>query len=111
MDVIKLMAFGPMRKETILNVFPTRDDRHRLVVAIEQEDGSSSHLVLRQETFSDDIGWFVQSRINVEPEQIAGLKMSLSGQTIRRVEAPAREVPRVPAILRFDRTAAGSVAG
>ncbi len=91
-----------MRKETILNVFPSSDECHRLVVAVEQEDDSSSRLVLRQETYSDDVGWFVQSRVAIEPEQIPGLKMSLSGPTMKRIQPPARRVPRVPAILRFD---------
>ena len=91
-----------MQKETILNIFPSNDEMHRLVIAVEQDDDSSSRLVLRQETFSDDVGWFVQSRIAVEPEQIPGLKMSLTGSTMQRLQPAPREIPRVPAILRFD---------
>ena len=96
-----------MRNETILNVFPSRDEAHRLVVAVEQETGSSSRLVLRQETFSDDVGWFVQSRVAIEPEQISGLKMSLSGQSTRRIEPPASEIPPIPSILSFDNARPG----
>lgn len=97
-----------VRKETILNVFPSNDELHRLVIAVEQEEGPQSRLVLRQETFSDDVGWFVQSRIAVEPEQIAGLKMSLTGHSMKRLQPAPRNTPRVPAILRFDDVAATS---
>ena len=97
-----------MRTETILNVFPSNDQRHRLVIVVEQETDESSRLVLRQESFSDDVGWFAQSRVAIEPEQIAGLKMSLTGSGLRKIQPPAREVPRVPAILRFDGAAAGT---
>jgi hypothetical protein len=98
-----------VRNETILNVFPSHDEAHRLVVAVEQEENSPSRLVLRQETFSEDVGWFVQSRVAIEPEQIPGLKMSLTGQAMRRIEPPAREVPPVPSILSFDDALAGQV--
>ncbi len=97
-----------VRKETILNVFPSNDELQRLVIAVEQQEGSPSRLVLRQETFSDDVGWFVQSRIAVEPEQVAGLKMSLAGQSIKRLQPAPQRTPRVPAILRFDDLAATS---
>ncbi len=97
-----------MRNETILNVFPSHDESQRLVIAVEQETGRSSRLVLRQESYSPDVGWFVQSRVAVEPEQVAGLKMSLTGSPVRRLQPPARQVPRVPAILRFDHAATGT---
>ena len=96
-----------VRKETILNVFPSNDESQRLVIAVEQQEAGPSRLVLRQESFSEDVGWFVQSRIAVEPEQIAGLKMSLTGQALKQIQPPARSIPPVPAILRFDRRAAG----
>jgi len=96
-----------VRKETILNVFPSNNDLQRLVVAVEQEEGSSSRLVLRQESFSEDVGWFVQSRIAVEPEQIPGLKMSLTGQALKPMQPPTRLVTPMPAILSFHRSAAG----
>jgi len=97
-----------VRKETILNVFPSQDEFQRLVIAVEQEADEGSRLVLRQESFSDDVGWFIQSRVTVEPEQIAGLKMSLTGSGLRKIQPPARDVPRVPAILRFDGATAGT---
>jgi len=111
-----------VQNETILNVFPTADDRHRLVIAIQQDSdsgnggsaprrsGQTSRLVLRQETHAEDVGWFVQSCVTIEPEQLPGLKMALSSTSTRKLHPPARQVPRVPALLRFDnRTAANHV--
>ena len=100
-----------MQKETILNVFPTADELHRLVVAVQQEEGhASSRLVLRQETYSDDVGWFVQSCVAIEPEQIAGLRMALSSSSAQRGHAGRTEstLSPVPAILSFDGALAGN---
>lgn len=91
-----------MRKETILNVFPGADDRHRLVVAVEQVGDASSTLVLRQETHSDDVGWFVQSRVAVESGQVAGLRMALGSGQARASQPAARDARPLPAILRFE---------
>lgn len=106
-----------MQKETILNVFPSTDDLNRLVVAVQQEDGdTSSRLVLRQETFAEDVGWFVQSCVAIEPEQVAGLKMALSGPESpsgrgskrRQGERNDVSLSRVPAILSFHGVLAGN---
>ena len=106
-----------MQKETILNVFPSTDDLHRLVVAVQQEDGdAASRLVLRQETFAEDVGWFVQSCVAIEPEQVAGLKMALSsseplsdrGSKRRQGKRKDVSLSRVPAILSFDGVLAGN---
>jgi hypothetical protein len=96
-----------VRAETILNVFPSNDQDQRLVIALETDEGASGRLVLRQESFSEDVGWFVQSRIAVEAEQIAGLKMSLTGQVIKPLRSKARPAPSSPAILPFDQAVAG----
>ncbi|MDA7874574.1 hypothetical protein N9B17_05345 [Rhodopirellula sp.] len=98
-----------MQKETILNVFPTADDLHRLVVAVQQEH-ASSRLVLRQETYAEDVGWFVQSCVAIEPEQVAGLKMALSSQGANRdrTKNSRSTLSRVPAILRFNGELAGN---
>ena len=101
-----------MRKETILNVFPTSDDQRRLVIAVEQVgDSVASRLVLRQETFAEDVGWFVQSSVAIEPEQVAGLKMALSAQSTAGgfSEPPESSLSRVPAILRFEGATVGNV--
>ncbi|NND95742.1 MAG: hypothetical protein HKN47_00265 [Pirellulaceae bacterium] len=82
-----------MLKETILNVFPGADDSHRLVVAIQQSAEGPSNLVLRQETFAADVGWFVQSRVAIEPCQVTGLKLAL-GSGSPHCGSPKSSVPR-----------------
>ncbi len=97
-----------MHHETILNVFPASDDQHRLVIAIEQRTDGDRVLVLRQETYSPDVGWFVQSCVAIEPEQLPGLKMALTSGVTRKLQSPAREVSRA-AVLSFSESVAGRV--
>jgi hypothetical protein len=77
-----------MIRETVLNVLPSDDDDRRLVIAIEQSGDGPSQLVLRQETRAAKVGWFVQSRVTVSPEQIAGLRSSLADRTTRAIQTP-----------------------
>lgn len=89
--------------ETILSIFPADDEDSRLVIAVEQPEGESSRLVLRQETRGGKVGWFVQSRVVVLPEQVAGLKMALgaAGNTSPSVPMARRDHVATPAILSF----------
>ena len=92
-----------MLDEQILQVLPAHCDNERLVIVLSSKDGHSE-LVLRQESHSDDVGWFVQSRVVIQPEQFAGLKASITGNQVRRL--PKRQP--VPTILSFaDALAAG----
>lgn len=93
-----------MQTETILNVFPGASEQQRLVLARCTTLCGLQHLVLRQETHTPDIGWFVQSSVAIEPAQIAGLKMTLSpasvqGNCQKRQETADQDRP---AILRFE---------
>ena len=97
-----------MIRETVMNVFPSQDENSRLVIAIEQPEDGPSRLVLRQETRAAKVGWFVQSRVPVMPEQIAGLRMALSGGQAQAIQPRTQRQSAVPAILRFAE-AAGQV--
>ena len=90
-----------MIRESVLNVFPSEDENSRLVIAVEQLEEGQSRLVLRQETRAEKVGWFVQSCVAVLPEQIAGLKMALSGGQARCIQPPRGDSIPVPAILSF----------
>ncbi|MEZ6087845.1 MAG: hypothetical protein R3C05_07450 [Pirellulaceae bacterium] len=83
-----------LQNEVILNVVPSQDENHRLVIAILKCDRSADRLVLRQETFSSDIGWFTQSTLPIEPEQLAGLTMTLTGGAVRNVRETQRSQPQ-----------------
>ena len=97
-----------MQTERILDVFPAATDGHRLAIAVIQATGQSDRFVLRQETFSSDVGWFVQSRVTIEPEQLAGLKATLTGGRAEVAQRPARrESDQTAVILPFKAAAAG----
>jgi hypothetical protein len=98
-----------MVRETVMNVFPSNDQESRLVIALEQPEDGPSRLVLRQETRADKVGWFVQSRVAVMPEQIAGLRMALFGgepSSLQSETVHARRQDTRPAILSFTEAAA-----
>jgi hypothetical protein len=82
---------------TILNVFPSESAKARLVLARETSDQGADLLVLRQESLSPHVGWFVQSRIAIEPDQVAALKMTLTSSLVR--ESSVRK--ESPEILSF----------
>ncbi|WP_146518520.1 hypothetical protein [Stieleria varia] len=71
-----------MQSETILNVFPGASDTNRLALVQTETICGLRHLVLRQESYSPDVGWFTQSCVVIEPEQVAALKMTLSPQQL-----------------------------
>lgn len=73
-----------MHKEVILNVFPGTSDQNRLVLVQTTTICGLEHLLLRQETHAPDVGWFVQNQVAIEPEQVAALKMTLSGSIAQR---------------------------
>ena len=88
---------------TILNVFPSESDGARLVLARELNELGQSQLVLRQESLSPHVGWFIQSRIPIEPHQVSALKMTLTSNLVRET-TPKDESPSV---LRFRSAMAG----
>ena len=87
----------------ILNVFPSESGEQRLVLAREVSDQGISQLVLRQESQSTHVGWFVQSRIVIEPDQVAALKMTLTSNLIRE----STTSDETPAVLSFRTAMAG----
>lgn len=97
-----------MRNERILDIFPAADENHRLVIAVADSSDCAGRFVLRQETFSSDVGWFVQSRVSIEPAQMAGLKAALTcGRAGKLETSSSREVASTATILSFQSAAAG----
>ena len=78
-----------MQKETILNVFPGSSEQHRLVLVHTATMCGLEHLMLRQETHSSDVGWFIQSSVAIEPGQVAALKMTLSPNSLAKANSPS----------------------
>jgi hypothetical protein len=67
-------------RETILSVLGGHDDQHRVVVALRQFMVGSSQMILRHESWSEDVGWFAQSTVHLSPEQVGGLRSALGVQ-------------------------------
>ena len=103
-----------VQNETILNVFSGSNDQNRLVLVRSTTLCGLEHLILRQETHSTDVGWFVQNQVVIEPGQVAALKMTLSpananrnsaaicSATARRSSARAQQPAASPVILQFE---------
>ncbi|QDV63270.1 hypothetical protein V7x_30030 [Crateriforma conspicua] len=97
-----------MRTESVLEILPGLTDSQRLVIASESCDSGCSiapeTLVLRHESYSDHVGWFVQSRVSIEPHQFAALRNVITSRGVRAVPhsngASAAETAS-PTILKF----------
>jgi hypothetical protein len=70
------------KPETVLAVIPSEKSNQRLVLAMGNND-SDKPLILRTESFSPDVGWFIQSSVSMSRVELAGLKNVL-GLTMAR---------------------------
>jgi hypothetical protein len=66
--------------ETVLSSIPA-SETERLLLVLVLMPGSGSRMELRQQSFSDGIGWFTQSTVSLEPEQVAALRNALGSST------------------------------
>lgn len=75
---------------TVLTTIPASETERLLVVLIQSPE-TGSRLELRQQSFSKGIGWFTQSSVQLEPEQVAALRNALGNSGN---QGPARSLPR-----------------
>ena len=64
-------------RETVIATLSAQDDTQRLEVVLLSQSGGESRLQLRQQSWGDGVGWFTQSSVELEPQQLAALKMTL----------------------------------
>ena len=76
-----------MNSETVLTNIPA-SETERLLVVLVQSPHSGSRMELRQQSFSAGLGWFTQSTVQLEPNQVAALRNALGSST------PERRLPR-----------------
>jgi hypothetical protein len=76
-------------QETVLSTIPASETERLLVVLIQAPE-TGSQMELRQQSFSNGIGWFTQSTVRLEPGQVAALRNALGASGQR----PARTLPR-----------------
>lgn len=87
--LIPLFGSGKLKRSQVLRILPGSNERSRLVVAIETTMCGYQHMVLRQETHQEDVGWFVQSQIAIEPNQAQGMKALLTSKSTAELLPPA----------------------
>jgi hypothetical protein len=78
--------------ETIQSTLPAASDTERLLVVLVQIPGEGSRMELRQQSYANNLGWFTQSSIALEPSQVAALKNTLG--TPSTAARPATCLPR-----------------
>ena len=76
--------------ETVLTTLPSASETERLLLVLVQSADAGSRIELRQQSFSNSIGWFTQSTVHMEPGQVAALRSAL-GMTVGK---PTSRLPR-----------------
>jgi hypothetical protein len=102
-------GFPPMpRPETLLATLPGESDRERVMVVM-VVTASGSQVEIRQQSWGDGLGWFTQSTVQLEPEQIGGLRQALGlGGSLGKVRMsafpaePRRAGGFVPRVVHAD---------
>lgn len=63
------------RHETLLQVLTSESPTSRVSLwMVRCEFSGESRLRMRQESFSDDVGWFTQTHLDLTPDQLSQLK-------------------------------------
>jgi hypothetical protein len=89
----------PTPVETVLTAIPASSEHERLLLVLVQTPDHGSRIELRQQSFSQSIGWFTQSTIPMEPGQVATLRNALGltgGQQGTRLPREFSKVPAAP---------------
>ncbi|ADB16297.1 hypothetical protein Psta_1622 [Pirellula staleyi DSM 6068] len=80
--------------EVVLATLPAADAAGRMLVVLVQTGDGSSCVQLRQQSWAGDVlGWFTQSSVTLEPQQVAALRNSL-GSTAGGHDRPATKLPK-----------------
>ena len=91
---------------TLANLPGSTGDNRVLLVLLNENDGST-HVELRQQSWSDSAGWFTQSTVKLDPEQVGDLRNAI-GSTVAQVKSnslmPAKQPVRSfqPRIVHAD---------
>lgn len=96
-------------QDTILSVIPGETPETRMVFATRTGDHDRP-IVLRQESFSEGVGWFVQSQIEMTRFEMSQLRTMLGGRKHQACERTTNKIlsESEPVILRFRGVSAAS---
>ena len=75
--------------DVILAVLSDERDDERVALVHRREFGNHQ-ILLRRESFSDDVGWFEQSSVAISPDQVGQLKQALGLLPGNRLRNPKR---------------------
>ena len=81
--------------ETVLTTLPSASETERLLLVLVQSADAGSRIELRQQSFSNSIGWFTQSTVHMEPGQVAALRSALCMTTGKSTSRLPREFSTV----------------
>ena len=93
-------------KENVIAIVPDGTQSQRLVFIAKSVE-SDLPIVLRQETYSEDVGWFTQNQIEMTRQQMMMLRSAMGGTsggsrpTARQNAKPCGEP--MPAVIAFPR--------
>lgn len=73
--------------EVILSLLPAANDQERVALVMLTSSDGASQIEMRQQSFSEGIGWFTQSSVRLEPQQVADLRNALG--VVARPDSPA----------------------
>lgn len=64
-------------QEITLSVLPGANEHERVVMVLCHGPNAASYVELRQQSFGAGVGWFNQSTVRLESEQVADLRRAL----------------------------------
>lgn len=110
-DEAGMQPTEPTPHEYILAVIQGEDPHHRMVFASRTVEEGQRPIVLRQESFSPDIGWFAQSTIAMSRQEMVHLRAAMGGGTPNACQATQQKIhsdSERPAVLQLHRLSAAS---
>ncbi|MEL6895422.1 MAG: hypothetical protein AAFP90_04895 [Planctomycetota bacterium] len=86
--------------EILLATLPCENDQQRISVVlcrrsvVSGENADQSLIQLRTESYSPDVGWFTQSRIELTPQQLQALRQTMGMACCALRSCGSQENPR-----------------
>lgn len=89
--------------ETILSTIEGSSEDERLLVALCHESLRGSRIELRQQSWGEGVGWFTQSKVELQPEQLNDLRLALgAGGRPARPAAQKKDAGFCPRVVHAE---------
>ncbi len=80
--------------EIEVRILPGSSEAERIAVVLCPSGEEGSRLELRQQSYSEGIGWFTQSTVQLEPSQVADLRGALGMASGSSARPKSASLPR-----------------